>query len=475
MAQALSISFVTEPPTSRTPIANSPGNNSTDNGPSKFDDALDSARQKNSADPSSASAPANSTDPSSKPAKAKPAKTAHTKPANKSRASKNDATDDSQPDESAADSAAKTTAPITTTEPAPAADDTHPGNAKADPKAKNALNPDPSTDAQSPQLAVTPQQIPDTRTIDARTGKPSDAPADPPSPTESVQAIQQTSASQTDDTPVASENAAAPAKPAGGSQTASAAGLGASKLGAPALRGKGANEDSSQSVSPNDAATAAVAAIDADASDDAADPQASGTEEGVSTGAASKTTARVAGRSFADTLFVAQDQGQAKAAAQPGSAAAPQQAPPTPREIQFADANHDRIVSDVHTQLLPNGGSMQIRLDPPELGALNVSVHMKDGVMTATFETSSDQASRLLSHSLGQLKTALESEGVTVGRLHVQQAPRDSEPRSSQDGKNGDGQKQSASQQQQEQQRREMLRRMWRRVNGGKDPLDLVA
>ena len=69
---------------------------------------------------------------------------------------------------------------------------------------------------------------------------------------------------------------------------------------------------------------------------------------------------------------------------------------------------------------------MQMHLNPGELGSMSVSVHMRDGVMTATFETSSDQAAKLLSHSLGQLKTALESQGVSVGRLHVEQSPKGS-------------------------------------------------
>ena len=37
---------------------------------------------------------------------------------------------------------------------------------------------------------------------------------------------------------------------------------------------------------------------------------------------------------------------------------------------------------------------MHIRLDPPELGALQVTVHMEDGVMSAMFQTSTDDATR---------------------------------------------------------------------------------
>jgi flagellar hook-length control protein FliK len=152
---------------------------------------------------------------------------------------------------------------------------------------------------------------------------------------------------------------------------------------------------------------------------------------------------------------------------------APTPAPPAP-EQQFAQSNHLNIVSGIRGELLPHGGTMQLRLDPPDLGAMQVTVHMRDGVMTASFQTSTDDATRLLSHSLDQLRHSLESQGVVVDKLQVQQTPRQQHTPS------GDDQRQqhhdgSPQQQQQEQQRREMLRRMWRRLAGGRDPMDLIA
>jgi flagellar hook-length control protein FliK len=147
--------------------------------------------------------------------------------------------------------------------------------------------------------------------------------------------------------------------------------------------------------------------------------------------------------------------------------------------VRFAAANHETIVTSMRAEVLPNGGSMRIRLDPPQLGALHVTVQIQDGLVTAAFETSTDEATRLLGHSLNQLKSVLESHGVAVDKLQVQQSPR--EPQTSarnesqqQDQRGG----QSADQEQsarQEQQRREMLRRMWRRLTGEPDPLDLTA
>ena len=132
----------------------------------------------------------------------------------------------------------------------------------------------------------------------------------------------------------------------------------------------------------------------------------------------------------------------------------------------------------MRTTLLPGGGTMHLRLDPPELGALQVSVTMRDGVMTATFQTSNDEATRLLSHSMSDLKATLESQGVTIDRMQVQQSPRESSTNGDSSRGNREGQPQTpadAASQQQDQQRREMLKRMWRRVAGGGDPLDLVA
>lgn len=147
-----------------------------------------------------------------------------------------------------------------------------------------------------------------------------------------------------------------------------------------------------------------------------------------------------------------------------------------PPEVKFAQDNHDSIVKGVQTQLLPRGGTMTIRLDPPELGALNVILSIKDGIATASFTTSNEQATQLLSHSLSQLKSAMESTGVTVDKIQVQQAPKNQDSQSSRDDNQQRGQGGGDEMaRQQEQQRKEMLRRMWRRLSIGSDPLDMVA
>jgi hypothetical protein len=153
-------------------------------------------------------------------------------------------------------------------------------------------------------------------------------------------------------------------------------------------------------------------------------------------------------------------------------------APPPPPEVRFAEVNHPKLITAVRTELLPDGGSMQIRLDPPQLGDLLVSVEVRAGVVTASFQTSNDDATRLLSHSLADLKGMLEQQGVTVDRLQVRQSPRDeSSGDARQDRGQGSGHAATAEDRhsaRRDQHRRDLIQKMWDKL-AGRDPLDLVA
>jgi flagellar hook-length control protein FliK len=145
-------------------------------------------------------------------------------------------------------------------------------------------------------------------------------------------------------------------------------------------------------------------------------------------------------------------------------------------DASAAAANQASIVSAIHGQLLPGGGTMQIRLDPASLGPVDVTVRMSNGVMSASFQTSTEDATRLLSRNLGQLKTALEQQGVTVQKLHVQQGSGsstsgDSSGKGKSDYSSGG---QDATGRQSDQRRRQALSRMWSRASG-MDDLDAVA
>ncbi len=149
------------------------------------------------------------------------------------------------------------------------------------------------------------------------------------------------------------------------------------------------------------------------------------------------------------------------------------QTAPSP-ERQFAADNHSKIITSMQSTALANGGTMNIRLDPPELGDLQISVSMRNGVMNASFETTTEKATRALSHSLGDLKSALETSGVAVDKLHVQQASKNEQPSDKRDGQPRQNQSQDTPGRR-DQERREMLQRMWRKLANGSDPLDTLA
>jgi len=155
-------------------------------------------------------------------------------------------------------------------------------------------------------------------------------------------------------------------------------------------------------------------------------------------------------------------------------AATSTQGPERP-EARFAEANHPTIVSEIHGKLLPSGGTMDIHLTPQDLGSVHVRVEVRDGSITATFQAADNDTAKLLSHSLTDLKSSLEAQGIAVDKLHVTHAPQDQHPSQNNTGSNRDPDRQQQQAFQQEQQRRDMMRRMWRRVMKGQDPLDLVA
>jgi len=146
-------------------------------------------------------------------------------------------------------------------------------------------------------------------------------------------------------------------------------------------------------------------------------------------------------------------------------------------EQQFAQDNVEEIVKNVKTTLLPGGGQMKIRLDPPQMGALQITVKMIGGKMSAQFDTDNDQATQLLSHSINHLKSSLEASGVVVEKMQVRQINDSSSTSNLNQKSEGDSSRGFDQNYQHggEQQRREMVKRMWQRLALGADNVDLVA
>jgi flagellar hook-length control protein FliK len=81
-----------------------------------------------------------------------------------------------------------------------------------------------------------------------------------------------------------------------------------------------------------------------------------------------------------------------------------------------------RILRGLSAMIHQNGGSMTMRLDPPELGSLRIQMSISNGSVSATFTPGNAAARGLLEQNMSQLKAALESQGLFVDRLSIQTA-----------------------------------------------------
>jgi len=77
------------------------------------------------------------------------------------------------------------------------------------------------------------------------------------------------------------------------------------------------------------------------------------------------------------------------------------------------------IVRAAKVQLTEGGASMTMRLDPPHLGLLQMSVSAQQGTVTANLQTSTEAARNALQADLSLLKQALSDAGITVDSINV--------------------------------------------------------
>lgn len=103
-----------------------------------------------------------------------------------------------------------------------------------------------------------------------------------------------------------------------------------------------------------------------------------------------------------------------------------QSAPQTPlpqTQTPIEEANVARVVRGIRSAVNQRGGSITLRLHPPELGFVRIQMQLQDGAVRAQIESSHPNVRALLDQQLGQLRSALESQGLTVERLVTQTLP----------------------------------------------------
>ncbi len=83
-----------------------------------------------------------------------------------------------------------------------------------------------------------------------------------------------------------------------------------------------------------------------------------------------------------------------------------------------------------------NGGALRIRLNPPELGSLQIEVSTRGGMFTARLEVQTSAARQAILENIAQLKDALAQSGTPLDKIEVHLAENESEE--GRFGKNGD-------------------------------------
>ncbi|MCL2648969.1 MAG: flagellar hook-length control protein FliK, partial [Phycisphaerales bacterium] len=97
------------------------------------------------------------------------------------------------------------------------------------------------------------------------------------------------------------------------------------------------------------------------------------------------------------------------------SATPAQQLPP-----EQGDPTFEQVVLGLRGKLDAKNGKAEIRLDPPNLGTLHVSLRLSNGTLTAEFTSPSDVVRDLLQSHMEKLKNVLEGQGVAVDKLAVE-------------------------------------------------------
>ena len=98
---------------------------------------------------------------------------------------------------------------------------------------------------------------------------------------------------------------------------------------------------------------------------------------------------------------------------------------PAAKPVELTQQERIRLVQRVarsFTRLCADGGQISLRLHPPELGALSVTVRIEGRSMSARMETESSAAREVILENLPQLRQRLSEQGFEVQQIQVELA-----------------------------------------------------
>ncbi|MEG1992901.1 MAG: flagellar hook-length control protein FliK, partial [Acetivibrio sp.] len=101
----------------------------------------------------------------------------------------------------------------------------------------------------------------------------------------------------------------------------------------------------------------------------------------------------------------------------------------------------EQVVEQIKVSIKPDTTSMEIQLNPENLGKINLSVASKDGHLTATITTQNEIAKEALESQMHILKENLNNQGLKIEAVEVNvsnfafNSNRDNNPMSKEQGK----------------------------------------
>jgi flagellar hook-length control protein FliK len=105
------------------------------------------------------------------------------------------------------------------------------------------------------------------------------------------------------------------------------------------------------------------------------------------------------------------------------STAQSQQTTPTKQEFTVKEPVHvsrlQELGETVAKALESGSKSITIKLDPPDLGGIQIRLRMENGVLTANFKVDSSSVKDIFSQAMPHIKTSLEGSGIKSGDFNV--------------------------------------------------------
>ncbi|MCE9592237.1 MAG: flagellar hook-length control protein FliK [Planctomycetes bacterium] len=163
----------------------------------------------------------------------------------------------------------------------------------------------------------------------------------------------------------------------------------------------------------------------ANTGDGAIAPQGPATPAGASANAAAATgdapTGSALNASSNTVVAGAEAAGKTTSMAQSTPSHNPGVTAPTPQNPE--EANVARVARALQQAVQQKGGTVTLRLQPPELGLVRVQMEVVNGVASVRFQAEDETVTSMLSRQMTTLKQALEGQGLKVDRLEAQTLP----------------------------------------------------